>query len=296
MRSNQRFKGEVRPAPERVSPSKYDAHYFLHACEGSGLYAEYGGTKLGDRHAAVFDIAKVRVGETVVDVGCGRGELTIACAKAGARVYAIDYAPAALEIAWRTIKLALPAYDADSSVVVIQGDATRVPLPDSSADLVLMADIVEHLIPAELSSALAEAYRVLRPGGRLVVHTMPNRWYYSFGYPVYRLALGMLGSSLPRDPRDRWEYVKEVHVNEQSPRSLAARLREIGFRCRVWVTSVTPAYRERPWVRYLRRCLPHMYPINLILCNDIMAVARKPACAQPPGLFTNERGTPSAAR
>ena len=55
---------------------------------------------------------------------------------------------------------------------VITGDATRLPVPDAVADAVTMLDVVEHVDRPEL--AIAEAGRVLRPGGTLVV-SVPHR-------------------------------------------------------------------------------------------------------------------------
>jgi SAM-dependent methyltransferase len=57
-------------------------------------------------------------------------------------------------------------------ITVLEGDATELPLPDSVADAVTMLDIVEHLDRPE--AAIAEARRVLRDGGVLVV-SVPHR-------------------------------------------------------------------------------------------------------------------------
>jgi cyclopropane fatty-acyl-phospholipid synthase-like methyltransferase len=38
-----------------------------------------------------------------------------------------------------------------------------------------MLDVVEHLTPTELDRTLAQARRILAPGGRLYIHTFPNR-------------------------------------------------------------------------------------------------------------------------
>lgn len=57
-------------------------------------------------------------------------------------------------------------------MTVIEGDATALPVPDGVADAVTMLDIVEHVDRPE--RAIAEARRVLRPGGTLIV-TVPHR-------------------------------------------------------------------------------------------------------------------------
>jgi SAM-dependent methyltransferase len=57
-------------------------------------------------------------------------------------------------------------------VTILEGDATALPVPDGVADAVVLLDVVEHL--ADPRRAVAEAHRVLRPGG-LVVISVPHR-------------------------------------------------------------------------------------------------------------------------
>ena len=62
----------------------------------------------------------------------------------------------------------------------ICGDATQLPVPDGAFDLVTMFDVMEHI--PEDRAAMAEALRVLRPGGALLVST-PNEYWR---FPYYR--------------------------------------------------------------------------------------------------------------
>ncbi len=163
-------------------------------------------------------------------------------------------------------------------ITLLQGDARFIPLEDESIDIAFMLDIVEHLEPEELDSALREVCRVLRVGGRLIVHTMPNLWYYALGYPLYRAFRRLYGVDLPRDPRDRWSY-KEVHVNEQTPLSLGRALRANGFRSRVYLMNTQQYLHEKRLMRWGMRVVAGFPIIKLVFCNDIFAVAeKKPGC------------------
>jgi len=77
-------------------------------------------------------------------------------------------------------------------ITVLEGDATALPAPDGVADAVTMLDIVEHVDRPE--DAIAEARRVIRPGGTLIV-TVPHRGLFR------RLdALNVYGALLSRRP------------------------------------------------------------------------------------------------
>ncbi|HEX6618461.1 MAG TPA: class I SAM-dependent methyltransferase [Solirubrobacteraceae bacterium] len=100
-------------------------------------------------------------GAAVVDVGCGTGTLAIALAADGADVIGVDGDPEVLALAH--------AKAGAESVQWRKGLATALPLPGASADRVVMSLLLHHLDAGAKRTALAEAVRVLRPGGRLHV-------------------------------------------------------------------------------------------------------------------------------
>ena len=100
-------------------------------------------------------------GAAVVDVGTGTGTLAIALAAAGSEVIGVDGDPEVLALAH-----AKPGADA---VQWRKGLATALPVPGAGADRVVMSLLLHHLDAGAKRTALAEAVRVLRPGGRLHV-------------------------------------------------------------------------------------------------------------------------------
>jgi SAM-dependent methyltransferase len=174
----------------------------------------------------------------------------------------VDYAPVALHM----------AQDAGS---VYQADAKSLPFRDAFFDRVLMFDLVEHLHPWELDLALAEARRVLRPDGRLVIHTAPNIWYDRYAYPLVRLVRTLMGegSRYPGDPRAIIPDNLDVHVNEQSVASLRRVLLRAGFQARVWLDT-PPQNRQEGWVfRVVRRILFGWPPFRWFFEREVFAVA-----------------------
>lgn len=260
--------------PPVVPPEKYAREYFERWCHGAAEFSATGGATLPLRLRVPFDVARVQAGQRVLDVGCGRGEIALHCAQRGALVWGVDYAPAALALVKEALQRAAP--EVRERIELIQADARLLPFLDESVDVAFMLDVVEHLNPDELDQALHEVRRVLRPGRPLVVHTMPNLWYYAGGYRLYRLVQRVRGITLPNDPRDRWPF-KDVHVNEQTPLSLWRTLRRHGFTTRVWLQNTQLyTYEQNRLIRFIMTFLVQFPIINLVFCNDIFAIAYKP--------------------
>jgi len=116
----------------------------------------------------------------LVDVGCGAGLLAPHLRGKGYRHVGVDLIHSALSQA------------GEHDVAPLAGDATALPLADGVADVVSAGEVLEHV--PDLSAAVAEACRVLRPGGLLVVDTLNAT-------PISRLLAVHLGERLPCVPR-----------------------------------------------------------------------------------------------
>jgi len=104
-----------------------------------------------------YELLRPPPGATVVDVGCGAGRAVAELAERGCRAIGVDLDPAMLAAA----RERLPELDFRSA------DVTGLPLGDGEA-LGYRADKVYHILPNP-AAALAEARRVLAPGGRIVL-------------------------------------------------------------------------------------------------------------------------------
>jgi ubiquinone/menaquinone biosynthesis C-methylase UbiE len=207
-----------------VSPQVYDAHYYRQLCIGSEVWSRSDGADAHPVYDYSLDTAGLRAGEALVDIGTGRGELVAAAMARGAKwAIGVEYSLDAVAMGQQT----LAARGVSGAAAVLLADARRLPLPDACADLVTMLDVVEHLTPDELSAALREARRVLKPGGRVVVHTYPTSTLYDVTYRGLAAIWPRNRSRWPSDPRNDWERL--MHVNEQSQRGLRRALQEAGF-------------------------------------------------------------------
>ena len=97
----------------------------------------------------------------LLDVGCGAGFLSNALAREGFNVVGIDASDASLTIARR--------HDETNRVHYDVGDALALPYPAASFDAVSAMDFLEHV--EDPAAVIAEAARVLRPGGTFFFHT-----------------------------------------------------------------------------------------------------------------------------
>jgi len=104
----------------------------------------------------------------IVDVGCGDGTATAEAVRVnpGHRVLALDWSPQSLARASRHV-LTLARATVESP---------GLPIRSAAADVVIMSELIEHLVDTD--TALDEAWRVLKPGGTLLLST-PNlaAWY-----------------------------------------------------------------------------------------------------------------------
>lgn len=212
--------------PSTVVPSDiYDDHYFRSVCLGAEEWSATDGAHVAGVYAGVLRRVGFRAGELVVDIGTGRGELLAVAVEQGASwAIGLEYAEAAIGLASRTIE----KHGVGGTASVLVADARAIPVASESADVVTMIDVVEHLAPDELSLTLREAHRILRPGGRIIIHTMPTHTIYSVTYRLLRLLRPSRWKTWPADPRN--EYERTMHVNEQTVSALGRSLRRAGFR------------------------------------------------------------------
>lgn len=115
----------------------------------------------------VFRLAQPRPTDHCADLGAGTGFLTMPLAERAGHVAAIDISPAMMD------ELAKRASDQGlANVETMTGDLIGLALPEQSLDLVVSSYVLHHLPHPQKRQVVAQAYRWLRPKGRLVISDM----------------------------------------------------------------------------------------------------------------------------
>ncbi len=169
--------------------------------------------------ARLVAMAGARGGERALDLAAGTGDIAFAIAAGGARTIGLD-------LTHRMLQLARAKSDA---VSFITGDMTSLPFRSASFELVTMGYGLRNV--PDLSAAIDEIARVLKPGGRMLSLDF-NRPESAVVRTLYLAYLTLVGSTLGwilhRDP-DTYRYIPESIRRYPGARGVADRLRSRGF-------------------------------------------------------------------
>jgi len=123
----------------------------------------------------------VKAGQAILDFGCGSGTYTIPAAKLvgeEGRIYALDISTGALDRLENKARR-----EGLRNIIRIVNEGRGIPLEDNSIDLMLLIDVLQEI--DDKDTIFDEAYRILKPGGRVSVYPI----HISAG-EVERLAVG----------------------------------------------------------------------------------------------------------
>ncbi len=146
----------VRADRSAAAQSYFDAH----ASEWDALRSMH--VAESEVEAAILDLTGGPISDVLVDIGTGTGRMIELLSSRARRLIGIDRNPEMLRLA--RAKLSDTPF---SHWELLQGDVGVLPLEDNSADAVIVHQVLHYLPTPE--NALAEASRILKPGGRLLI-------------------------------------------------------------------------------------------------------------------------------
>ncbi len=139
----------------------YSKEYFL-STEGIDYFKK---GLISPKFEHAVNIAKLKSGMKILDIGCGRGDIVLACARKNIYSFGIDYAHDAIEIA-KAAKQSLPDNLA-SLFSVHQASADTLPFKESTFDKIFFMDVAEHLSSSDLLQCFKECEKILKEDGEL---------------------------------------------------------------------------------------------------------------------------------
>jgi SAM-dependent methyltransferase len=184
-------------------------------------------------------------GELVVDLGCGSGRAVLWNRDLGADMIGLDIAP-------------FFSHDARQQIDLMLADLRQLPFADHTFDKAWSLDVLEHLSPEALDGMLAEAARVLKPGGALFVYTHVRK-----NAPI---AAGLRWINTFAKQLERWDLVdlrqehlrKSDHLNPlQDVPHLERVVANAGFRIEAirYYTPIVGGFVENIMMRVAERAM-----------------------------------------
>ncbi|MEM8959460.1 MAG: bifunctional demethylmenaquinone methyltransferase/2-methoxy-6-polyprenyl-1,4-benzoquinol methylase UbiE [Pseudomonadota bacterium] len=176
---------------------------------------------------AMMDWLAPRSGQALLDVAGGTGDIAFRFLKRapGSRATVLDMTASMLEEGRKRAE----AQALEDQLSWVQGDAMALPFADGSFDVYTISFGIRNV--TRIEDALAEAFRVLRPGGRMMVlefSQLPNplmQWAYDrYSFNV----IPTMGQVIARD-RDSYQYLVESIRNFPDQESFAQMIRRAGF-------------------------------------------------------------------
>ena len=176
---------------------------------------------------AMMDWLAPRRGQRLIDVAGGTGDIAFRFLRRaeGATALVCDLTEGMLEEGRRRAEAETLA----ERIEWVVGDAMALPFPDASFDVHTISFGIRNVTRPE--TALAEAYRVLRPGGRLMVlefSQLPNPMLQR-AYDVYSFnVIPRMGEAVAKD-RESYQYLVESIRRFPDQETFAAMIRDAGF-------------------------------------------------------------------
>ncbi|MCJ7445290.1 MAG: class I SAM-dependent methyltransferase [Methanotrichaceae archaeon] len=189
----------------------------------------------------IVALARPNKDKRILDLGCGPGEIAVRCARQGAEVFGIDLSRDALRLSSER--------SAKDNVVIhlFEFDGEKIPFMNCIFDTIILSDVVEHVEDHVLNNLIEECYRLLKPEGRLLIHTAPTKNILFLARALKIISAGNidLHSKLITP-----EY-EHLHIRYHDAGSLASILKRNGFYPIIW--GEIEYLKDNKYVRSIRR-------------------------------------------
>lgn len=202
MAANRNHNNWTSPARHRPSGSAARWQRYVWSRRARS-WDQHASPALGSVTSAVLAAANVRPGDTVLDLGCGTGQISLPLAAEGAEVLGIDVSPAMAD------RLRAEAGRRDLRSVTAEAmPIEKLALQPETFDLIVSSYALHHLRDPDKARLIQACYDWLRPGGRLVIADMMlGRGGSARDREIIRAKVGTLAR---RGPGGWWRIAKNA--------------------------------------------------------------------------------------
>jgi 2-polyprenyl-3-methyl-5-hydroxy-6-metoxy-1,4-benzoquinol methylase len=237
---------ELEWSPARVS--RIWDFYASTPAYRTAFFSAHSGAAIVKRADALIGLE----GKSVLDFGCGRGDLIEPLLACGGRVTGLEFSPDAAEES----RARFQGHERFQGVVVAEDLPSEL---TETFDVVFLIEVLEHLLPEQVAGTLAEVHRLTKPGGSVVV-TTPNA--------------EVLGEASVHCPECGATFHRWQHQRTLDSSSISALFAEHGFRTKhvealYWGLSRLGALRQR-----LKRNGPLPRPHLFYVGEPVASVSR----------------------
>lgn len=172
--------------------------------------------------AATTRAVAPRRGERILDLAAGTGTSSAAFARSGAHVVAADFSDGMLDVGRRR-------HAGNPDIEFLHADAQQLPFADAEFDAVTMSFGLRNVEDPKL--ALAELFRVAKPGGRIVIceFSTPPNGLLRRGYSLYLKRILPVVSRVTSSDAPAYDYLGDSILDWPDQRTLSGWIRDAGF-------------------------------------------------------------------
>lgn len=243
----------------------YTESYFLNDATGHDEFVSFRGRydDLIDKFRMVLDRIDLQKNDSLLDIGCGRGEIVIYHSLNGGMSTGADFSEEAIKLATSKAK----ELNAPCRFIVSSFES----LDESQKyDRIIALDFIEHISSDESALFFRKCFNLLNQGGRLLVFTYPNTVRRKYGYRLIRLISIIKMKPLPaKEPDTVSEHYRQYHLNEQNYFTLLRQAKNNGF-SKVKVDYYDPTVKDSLLKKLLLKT-----PVRHLFLKGLTLIAQK---------------------
>ncbi len=272
----------------QVDSTKYNSQYYEKAYGKSELIPDKGyfANTHVTKYQEIGSLVELLPTDTVVDYGCGIGDLTIYLAATyKCNVIAMDYSKEAIDICKNKLDK-LP--ELKTKVQFLQSNSNSLPkLQDIKA--VYFCDVVEHIADDELRMVLDQMKKWNTQNPINIIVNTDNNNYLKYIRPVFNSLLTISkGKEWTRMSNEMYERDKILHINLTTPNRLQNNMENWGFneiirkypdpdlrRIKMQLANIMPLPYLYELCAYILKNAPFLSPSFYAVYKDIIGVLRQ---------------------